>query len=136
MYKNILIGIDLNHEADYARELHVAMHLAEDANARLTALSVLAPIPAYVAGRIPNDALVAAADEAMYRLRDVVGPSSEIASEIRHGAPADEILAFAASHDIDCIVIASHRPGLKDYFLGSTAARVVRHAACSVHVIR
>jgi universal stress protein F len=25
---------------------------------------------------------------------------------------------------------------LQDYFLGSTAGRVVRHAQCSVHVIR
>ena len=38
--------------------------------------------------------------------------------------------------DTDCVVIASHRPGLQDYLLGSTAARVVRHAACSVHVLR
>jgi nucleotide-binding universal stress UspA family protein len=36
----------------------------------------------------------------------------------------------------DLIIIASHRPGLKDYFLGSTAAKVVRHAKCSVLVIR
>ena len=36
----------------------------------------------------------------------------------------------------DLLIIASHRPGLQDYFLGSTAAHVVRHAACSVHVIR
>ena len=136
MYKNILIGIDLNHEADYARELHVAAHLTEDNNARLTALSVLPPIPAYVAGQVPKEAVEAASEDAMHHLRRIIGPTSEIASEIRHGAPADELMAYAAAHDIDCIVIASHRPGLKDYFLGSTAARVVRHAACSVHVIR
>jgi universal stress protein F len=33
-------------------------------------------------------------------------------------------------------VIASHRPGIQDYFLGSTASRVVRHANCTVHVMR
>ncbi|WP_170501927.1 universal stress protein, partial [Ruegeria atlantica] len=37
---------------------------------------------------------------------------------------------------IDCIVLASHKPGMKDFFLGSTAALVVRHARCSVHVLR
>ena len=36
----------------------------------------------------------------------------------------------------DCIVIGSHKPGLIDYLLGSTAARVVRHAPCAVHVLR
>jgi len=40
------------------------------------------------------------------------------------------------AHAVDLIVIASHRPGLKDYFLGSTAGRVVRHSPCAVHVIR
>ncbi|MBT8411941.1 MAG: universal stress protein, partial [Octadecabacter sp.] len=43
---------------------------------------------------------------------------------------------FATDNSIDCIIMASHQPGLEDYFLGSTAARVVRHAKCSVHVIR
>jgi nucleotide-binding universal stress UspA family protein len=34
------------------------------------------------------------------------------------------------------IVLASHRPELKDYLLGPNAARVVRHAKCSVLVVR
>ena len=46
------------------------------------------------------------------------------------------IIDFATSSGIDCIVIGSHRPGLSDYFLGSTASRVVRHAPCAVHVFR
>ncbi len=46
------------------------------------------------------------------------------------------ILEFATEHEITCIVMGSHKPGLTDYLLGSTAARVVRHAPCSVHVHR
>jgi universal stress protein F len=46
------------------------------------------------------------------------------------------ILDWAEANAVDCIVIASHRPGLQDYLLGSTAGRVVRHARCSVHVVR
>ena len=34
------------------------------------------------------------------------------------------------------IVIGAHRPDLKDYLLGPHAARVVRHAECSVLVVR
>ena len=41
-----------------------------------------------------------------------------------------------AVQDADVIVIASHDPGLADYLLGSVAARVVRHAHCSVLVVR
>jgi nucleotide-binding universal stress UspA family protein len=36
----------------------------------------------------------------------------------------------------DLIVLAAHRPELKDYLLGPNASRVVRHAKCSVYVIR
>ena len=36
----------------------------------------------------------------------------------------------------DLIVMASHRPELKDYLIGPNAARVVRHADCSVQVVR
>lgn len=46
------------------------------------------------------------------------------------------ITEYANKSDIDCVVIGSHKPGLRDYFLGSTAARVVRHAKCAVHVLR
>ena len=42
----------------------------------------------------------------------------------------------AKEKNADMIIIASHRPGLQDYFLGSTAAKVVRHATCSVLVVR
>ncbi len=37
---------------------------------------------------------------------------------------------------IFCIIVASHKPNVGDYLLGTTAARVVRHAACSVFVVR
>ena len=36
----------------------------------------------------------------------------------------------------DVIVMASHQPKFSDYLLGSTAARVVRHAKCSVLIAR
>ncbi len=52
------------------------------------------------------------------------------------GHSGTTILEWAEANGVDCIVVASHRPGLTDYLLGSTAGRVVRHAACSVHVVR
>ncbi len=36
----------------------------------------------------------------------------------------------------DFIIAGSHKPEMKNFLLGSTAARIVRHAPCSVHVIR
>ncbi|MDH3475684.1 MAG: universal stress protein [Rhodospirillales bacterium] len=36
----------------------------------------------------------------------------------------------------DLIITGSHKPNVSDYLLGSNAARVVRHASCSVFVVR
>jgi len=36
----------------------------------------------------------------------------------------------------DEIIMAAHRPSLKDYLIGPNTDRVVRHARCSVQVVR
>ena len=43
-------------------------------------------------------------------------------------------LVIVLAHSITLFVFASQ--GLRDFLLGSTAARIVRHAPCSVHVLR
>ena len=55
---------------------------------------------------------------------------------IGHGPIYSEILEAAESIGADLIVLASHRPGLQDYLIGPNASKVVRHAKCSVLVIR
>jgi len=57
-------------------------------------------------------------------------------AEVRSGNPGPTILTSADECGADLIIVGSHKPGLQDYFLGSTAARVVRHAQCSVLVMR
>ena len=52
------------------------------------------------------------------------------------GTAYEEILTTARSFGADLIVMASHRPELKDYLLGPNAARVVRHSDVSVLVVR
>jgi len=46
------------------------------------------------------------------------------------------ITDYAEKIGADCIIAGSHKPSLQDYFLGSTAARIMRYAPCSVHVLR
>ena len=56
---------------------------------------------------------------------------------VTHGASIyAEILGVAEGAEADLAVIGSHRPATKDYMLGTNAARVVRHARCSVLVAR
>ncbi|MFV0245031.1 MAG: universal stress protein [Qingshengfaniella sp.] len=61
-------------------------------------------------------------------------------ASIRHlvdtGSIYERILHAARVDKATVIVIGSHRPDLSDYLLGPNAARVVRHAGCSVFVVR
>ncbi len=53
------------------------------------------------------------------------------------GHAGRDIAGWAADNDVDCIVMASHgRTGAARFLLGSTADHVVRHARCSVLVLR
>ena len=53
------------------------------------------------------------------------------------GNPAATICRIAQERAIDLIVMSTHgRTGLAHLFLGSVAERVVRHAPCSVLIIR
>ena len=136
MYRNILVAIEPSHGPAQESALHMALHLAADATADITALTVLEPLPSIIEAESPTDIETRAGERALADLRRLVGDRSEVNTVLRHGRPGAEIVEYAKEHGIDCIVLASHKPGLSDYFLGSTAARVVRHAPCSVHVIR
>ncbi len=56
--------------------------------------------------------------------------------EVRVGHPYKTILEVAEEKEADLIIVASHQPDLQNYLIGSTAAKVVRHATCSVLVVR
>ena len=61
---------------------------------------------------------------------------SRISSVVRQGGIYHEILEEAQAINADLIVMSSHRPAMKTYFLGSNAGHVVRYAKCSVLVVR
>jgi nucleotide-binding universal stress UspA family protein len=60
-------------------------------------------------------------------------PARRIVAE---GTIYQEILTAAQIIQADLIVMGSHHLELKDYLLGPNAAKVMRHAACSVMVVR
>ncbi len=63
-------------------------------------------------------------------------PEDRMHFHVAEGSPKDKILALAKSLPADPVIIASHRPDITTYLLGSNAAAVVRHAECSVLVVR
>lgn len=56
---------------------------------------------------------------------------------VKVGSAYDEVIKYAKDIRADLIVVGSHAPkSAADYLLGSTAAKIVRHASCSVFVVR
>lgn len=137
MYKNILVPVEPSHVEKHQEALDMAQVLAEKSGARITALTVVEPVPGYfaMAENLP-DLQLQAGKATLADLKKFVGDKAQIETKVLHGHPATEIIGQAERDEADCIVIASHKPGFADYFLGSVAARVVRHAPCSVHVMR
>ncbi len=135
MYKHILVPVALDHDHKPTRALEIARTLA-DKDARITALHVMDDVPAYVAQYLPEGQLETNRAELEARLKQELADATGVEAVVISGHPGHSIIEYANEHGVDCIVMGSHRPGLQDYFLGSTAARVVRHAPCSVHVSR
>lgn len=135
MYNNVLVPIALDHQRDTNEALNVAKALVKEGG-RVTALHVMEEVPAYVAQYLPEGQLIGNVREFEKRLKDTLAGEENVDVAVVSGQAGHAIVEYAKRHKVDCIVVASHRPGLTDYFLGSTAARVVRHATCAVHVTR
>ena len=64
------------------------------------------------------------------------GGAKKVQTAIGSGDPATSVAGFAKRRNIDLIVVGTHKPELKDFLLGPNAAQIVRHATCSVWVVR
>ncbi|MEM6464821.1 MAG: universal stress protein [Pseudomonadota bacterium] len=135
MYKNILVPVLIDEIRDTNASFVAAQTLA-DPDAKFTVLHVMETIPSFVQSQLPSDVLEKSHDETEQALEKIAAGLPGASFQLSSGHAGRFIVDYAKDHDIDCIVIASHRPGIEDFFLGSTAARVVRHAQCAVHVIR
>lgn len=135
MYKNILVPVALdNEEGRVGHAVAVAKALAAE-GAKITLLHVIEAVPSYAISYISSDVLAETRKgiiTEMNRLADAAGASAKVIE----GHSGRTILDYAEDNKTDLIVIASHRPGMQTLLLGSTATHVVRHAQCSVHVLR
>lgn len=136
MYRKILVPVDLSN-ADKAERAVKKAEALLDQGGQIMLMNVVEDLPGYLAIDVPMDIIENAVKDAKNQLAILKERSPYISStEIRSGAPAREILALADETDVDLIVISSHTPDFTNYFIGSTADRVVRHAQCSVLVDR
>jgi len=135
MYHNILVPISFDDDRDISGPLKLAGLLAAP-DANITLLHVIEHIPGYAVSYLPENYLSEARIAVQGKLDDMAEKIPNAQSVLIEGHSGRSILDWMETHATDLIIIASHRPGMKDLLLGSTAAQVVRHAACAVHVVR
>ncbi|MEK4032632.1 universal stress protein [Methylocystis sp. IM3] len=141
MYKKILVPVDLS-ESDMTKlALGAALALAKTGSeASLRLINVQPLVPVAFVDYIPptfDEEMRDAAERDLATLAGTVDlPHDRVSSTVRFGAVYPEVLAEAEDWDADLIVIGSHRPTMATYLLGSNAKTIVRHAKCSVLVVR
>ncbi len=140
MFNNILVAVDLEHDTHIDDLLRVASGIANTNGAQVQLLNVIGAAPAVVSQFLPENYEKMASEKIE---KDLAALAAKVdlaegaaASSVRFGGVYQEILAHAAKIGADLIIVASHKPNVGDYLLGSTAARIVRHASCSTLVVR
>jgi len=139
MFKTILVPVDLG-EVETARPaIDKAVEVAGgDGTLRLIFVRPIVPVT-YM------EFMPAAFDEeqqadAEKRLAELAAavklPAKRVSAVVRLGSVYNEVLDEAEKTGADLIVIGSHRPTMATYLLGSNASTIVRHARCSVLVVR
>ncbi|ALK08771.1 universal stress protein [Blastochloris viridis] len=140
MFKKILVPVDLA-ELDFCKSaLDATVSIARTDGAAVRLLNVMQHLPAMMAEYLPADfdnIQQKNATEALAKLGAGLDlHPANISAAVRIGPVHHEVLEEAKEFGADLIVMSSHDPGLRTYFIGSNAAQVVRHAHCSVMVVR
>ena len=136
MYKTILVPIDLAHPEKGKPMIKIARRTG-DKDARIMLINVIENVPSFVAAQLPAGTLENARKQAGEELKAIANAAGiKPDYVVRSGSAHKAILDVAQEQKADLIIVGSHKPGLQDYLLGSTAARIVRHAKCTVLVGR
>jgi nucleotide-binding universal stress UspA family protein len=140
MYKRIVLAVDLAEPTLSPKGLAQAVELAKTGGSELRLVNVQPVIPATFMEYVPVDfdaEQAKLATEALDAILTAVDlPPERKTAATRAGGIYHELLQEASEWDADLIVVGSHRPVMSDYLLGSNAKTIVRHAQCSVLVVR
>ncbi len=135
MHNKILIPVALDHEGLVNRKIALARALLNKGGS-ITLLTVLESVPGFVSEFVTVKSENHLSARIREKLEAVAGGAEDISVEIARGKAGMAIAQHAKENGFDLIIIGSHQPGVEDYFLGSTAARVARRAPCSVYIVR
>jgi nucleotide-binding universal stress UspA family protein len=140
MFKTILVPVDLAEPATAEPAIARALDLARQAGGTVRLLSVRSIVPVTYMEFVPATFETDRQEEVEAKLAEIAArldlPADRISTKVRLGSVYNEVLEEAEATGADLIVVGSHRPTMATYLLGSNAATIVRHAKCSVLVVR
>ena len=142
MSVHVLVAYDDSTQAD--RALEFALEAFPDAH--VTLLTVIDPADAGSRRRLSlppfgDEWLARAREDAEGRLADAAdrarGAGVDVDTATEVGRPANTVVGYAETHDVDHVVMGSHgRSGVTRILLGSVAETVIRRSPVPVTVAR
>ena len=140
MYKQLLVPVDLAEPELAKAAIDTAVAMARPTSGQVRLINVLPMTPVMLAEYVPPDFDVQqrkTSEETLAALAAEIGlEPGHVSSVVRQGGIYHEVIEEAKAMPADLIVMTSHRPDMRSYFLGSNAGHVVRYAQCSVLVVR
>ena len=138
MFNQIVVPVDFAHASTAGRVVATARANLKEGG-HLLLIHVLEPLPAVVAGQLSKELLDNRDKEAEASMKAMVAdlslpPNTKLVIET--GRPWRVIVEHITDPVNQAIVMAGHSPKFSDVLLGSVASQVVRHAPCSVMVLR
>ena len=141
MFKTILVPVDLGEVEAAAPAIDKAVEIAKgnpESSIRLIYVRPIVPVT-YMEFMPPafDEEQQGEADARLAEVAAGIGlPTDRVSAVVRLGSVYAEVLDEAEKTGADLIVVGSHRPTMATYLLGSNASAIVRHAKCSVLVVR
>jgi nucleotide-binding universal stress UspA family protein len=140
MFKTILVPVDLAEVEAAKPAIDNAVELAQGSEGTLRLVYVRPVVPVTYMEFMPpafEEEQQAEAEKTLAELASTVTlPAERVSAVVRFGSIYNEVLDEAEKTGADLVVVGSHRPTMATFLLGSNASTIVRHARCSVLVIR
>ncbi|WP_029064582.1 universal stress protein [Labrenzia sp. DG1229] len=147
MKLKILVPVDVEDPRSWSAVLPELRQHAKGNDVELTVVTVVPELGTVIAqaaqalpfaATLPGDLRDRVLAVARERLEDMaqIEDFGTIQRIVRSGTIYSEILRTADDLSTDLFVLMSHLPDIGDYLLGPNAAKIVRHARCSVLVVR
>lgn len=140
MYSNILVPIDTSYvHDDWAKSsLNTAWEMAQNSGGRVHIVSVVPDnlLKGFYPDLNTQEVVQRAEEHQKSIVKNNLPSDAQVECHVKEGGICAKILEVASELPADVIVMASHGPMTKDYFLGSNASHIALRAPCSVFIVR